>query len=94
MDIQHQESESKGKFYIEEDGTQKGEITYSKMEDNGIIIDHTEVLKKFRNNNIGTKLVEHAVDYARQNDLKVVPTCPFAKSVIQRDESLQDVLKK
>ncbi|WP_372634812.1 GNAT family N-acetyltransferase [Fodinibius sp.] len=56
-------------------------------------MDHTEVSDKLRGENIGKTLVEHAVNHARKNDLKVIPLCPFAKSVIERDESLQDVLK-
>lgn len=93
MDIQHQSGDTRGEFFIEDNGEVKGEISYSKMEEKGIIIDHTEVSEEARGKNIGTSLVEHAVNYARKNDLKVVPTCPFAKSVIQRDESLQDVLQ-
>ncbi len=37
-------------------------------------------------------MVEHAIGYARENEFKVIPLCPFARSVIERDESLQDVL--
>lgn len=92
MDIQHKEENSKGSFFIEENGELKAEITYSKAGDTKIIIDHTEVSDELRGENIGKELVEHAVDYARKNGLKVIPLCPFAKSVIERDKTLQDVL--
>lgn len=92
MDIQHKEGESKGSFYIEAGGEVAAEITYSKAGDNKIIIDHTEVSEEFRGEDIGQTLVEHAVGYARENKITVIPLCPFAKSVIERDESLQDVL--
>lgn len=93
MVIQHKDGNSKGSFFIEEDGETKAEITYSKAGSDKIIIDHTEVSDEFRGQNIGNELVEHAVNYARDNELTVIPLCPFAKSVIERDESLQDVLK-
>jgi predicted GNAT family acetyltransferase len=32
------------------------------------------------------------VAWARAEQLKVIPLCPFARSVFQRDESLRDVL--
>ncbi len=92
MDIQHREGQSKGSFFIEEDGEVKAEISYSKAGDTKIIIDHTEVSDELRGENIGNELVEHAVNYARKNELTVIPLCPFAKSVIERDKSLQDVL--
>ncbi|HKK44750.1 MAG TPA: GNAT family N-acetyltransferase [Balneolaceae bacterium] len=68
------------------------EITYSKAVDTKIIIDHTEVSDALRGKDTGKTLVEHVVDYARKNGLKVIPLCPFAKLVIERYESLQDVL--
>lgn len=93
MDIQHQSGESKGKFFLEKDGEVKAEITYSKMGNTGMIIDHTEVSDELRGKNVGKKLVKTAIAYARNNDFKVIPLCPYAKSVIERDPSLQDVLK-
>lgn len=92
MVIQHKDGNSKGSFLIEEDGKTKAEITYSKAGSDKIIIDHTEVSDELRGENIGKALVKHAVSYARENKLKVIPLCPYAKSVIERDESLQDVL--
>lgn len=94
MDIQHKAGDSKGSFFIEENGEVQAEITYSKAGPSLIIIDHTEVSDKLRGENVGKRLVEHAVNYARENKLKVMPLCPFAKSVIDRDDSLQDVLKR
>ena len=93
MDIQHNDGSSKGSFFIEKEGEQVAEITYSKAGNTTIIIDHTEVSDALRGENVGKKLVKRAVDYAREQELKVIPLCPFAKSVIERDESLQDVLK-
>ncbi|PAU94800.1 GNAT family N-acetyltransferase [Aliifodinibius salipaludis] len=93
MDIQHKTGESKGSFFIEEDGKIKAKITYSEAGQSKIIIDHTEVSDELRGKSIGKALVKHAVNYARENELRVIPLCPFAKSIIERDESLQDVLK-
>lgn len=92
MDIQHRDGDSKGSFYIEEGGEVKAEITFSKAGNTKIIIDHTEVSDELRGKNIGKVLVKHVVKYARKNELSVIPLCPFAKSIIENDDSLQDVL--
>jgi predicted GNAT family acetyltransferase len=92
MDIQHNNGNSKGSFFIEKEGEVQGEITYSKSGGSKIIIENTEVSEELRNQNIGTALVEHLVHYARENKLKVTPLCSFARSVIKNNESLQDVL--
>lgn len=94
MNIQHKTGETKGAFFISGDGTARAELTYSRAGDTSIIIDHTGVPDAMRGKSFGKILVEHAVSFARENDLKVIPLCPFAKSVIERDELLQDVLKK
>ena len=93
MNIQHRSGETKGEFYYEADGGIKAKMTYSKLGTRQIIIDHTEVSDELRGENVGKALVEFGVKYARENSLKVIPLCPFAKSIIERDTSLQDVLR-
>lgn len=92
MQIQHESSENKGSFFIEKDGKRIAEMTYSKAGPNKIIIDHTEAAEKFRGKGLAKKLVYHGVEYARENELKVLPLCPYTKSVIQRNPDLQDVI--
>lgn len=94
IDIQHKSGETKGQFYLKDDHDIKAKITYSKLGTSQIIIDHTEVSGELKGRGVGKMLVEHAIEFARKNDLKVIPLCPFAKTIIERDSSLQDVLKK
>lgn len=74
------------------DGKQAGKMTYSRMGQSKIIIDHTEVEEPFKNTGAGRELVEHGVEWARENDTKILPLCAFAKNLIDRDPDLQDVL--
>jgi predicted GNAT family acetyltransferase len=37
-------------------------------------------------------LVSAAVDYVRKNNIKIIPLCPFAKSVFDKVKEFQDVL--
>lgn len=92
MNIQHKSGDTKGEIFIEKDGEVKARMTYSKLGSTRIIIDHTEVSDELRGSDTGKRLVKYGVDYARKHNLKVIPLCPFAKSVIERDKSLQDVL--
>ena len=92
MEIHHEEGETKGRFFIELDGAETAELTYSKAGPERIIIDHTQVNDENRGEGLGKKLVHHAVNYAREHELTVLPLCPYARSVISSDASLQDVL--
>jgi predicted GNAT family acetyltransferase len=94
MEIQRQEDGCKGAFFIEEGGKRLAELTYKKSGDAEITIDHTEVDPKFRGENIGEDLVAAAVSFARENDLKVKATCPYAKKVLEDKREFQDVLSK
>jgi predicted GNAT family acetyltransferase len=94
MTIKQIEHGSKGAFLIEENNERLGEMTYSKAGDSLIIIDHTEVSDKLRGEGAGKKLVLSAVEYARKNNLKILPLCPFAKATFDRTPEIHDVLNK
>lgn len=92
MNILHTDNDKKGAFYIEVDTSTKAELTYVWAGDTKIIIDHTEVDDSLRGQGIGEKLVVAAVNFAREKGIKILPLCPFAKSVIEKDKDLQDIL--
>jgi predicted GNAT family acetyltransferase len=92
MEIKHKQSETKGAFYIELDGKVVGEMTYSIAGPALIIIDHTEVGEELKGKGAGAQLLNATVAYARENNIKIIPLCPFAKSMFDKKEELRDVL--
>jgi predicted GNAT family acetyltransferase len=93
LEIKIDQSSSKGSFYVEENNQRLAEMTFSKAGNNVIIIDHTEVSDALRGKNVGKQLVAAAVEYARKNNIKIIPLCPFAKSVFEHVKEYADVLK-
>ena len=93
MEIKHEQSASKGIFYMGEKSQPKAEMTYSKAGTDVIIIDHTEVSEELKGKGAGKQLVSAAVAYARANNIKVIPLCTFAKSVFDKVKEFRDVLK-
>ena len=83
---------NKGVFYYNVEGERKAEMTYSNAGPDKIIIDHTEVDESLRGEGVGYKLVEAAVNYARENQLKILPLCPFAAAVFRKRDDYSDVL--
>lgn len=80
------------KFYIgENENDPQAQITYVTVNDNQIDIDHTGVPDELGGQGIGSQLVGAVVKYARDNDLKVSASCPFAKKVIEKHDEYQDV---
>lgn len=72
--------------------TEAGKMTYTWAGTDKFIIDHTEVNPDFAGQSIGKKMVMEAVQYARENNLKIIPLCPFAKSVFDKTKEIQDLL--
>ena len=92
MEIQQINDTRRGYFEAIEDGKEVGKMTYTWAGDSKFIIDHTEVSPDFNGKGVGKKLVMAAVDYTRANNLKIIPLCPFAKSVFDKVEEIRDVL--
>jgi hypothetical protein len=92
MNIQHEENQKKGKFYYKKDGKQVAEMTYTYAGDDRIIIDHTEVDESLRGEGVGYKLVEASVRFARENNMFIMPLCPFANAVFKKKSEYSDVL--
>jgi len=90
--INHEQKENKGSFFILSDGQRIAEMTYSKAGKSKIIIDHTGVDEEYRNEGYGKELVTEAVKFARKQNIKIIPLCPYAKSIFRRHEELRDVL--
>ena len=92
MTIEQFNREKKGHFSATENGKEAGRMTYSWAGPDKIIIDHTEVSPEFSGRGVGKSLLMEVVRFARENKLKILPLCPFAKSVFDKDASIGDVL--
>ncbi|MEQ8239955.1 MAG: GNAT family N-acetyltransferase [Cyclobacteriaceae bacterium] len=92
MKILHENNESKGSFFIKKEGKRIAEMTYSLAGSDRIIIDHTYVGEELRGQGVGDKLVRKAVDFAREKSMSIIPLCPFARSVFNKNNELRDVL--
>ena len=90
--IKHKLIGHKGMFYVGEDENILAEMTYNMPADDKMIIEHTQVDDELRGQNVGFQLVTAAVEYARTNNLKVIPLCPFANSVFRKKLDFRDVL--
>lgn len=91
-EIKQTNNQDKGKFEIFVDSEKAGELTYFWNDENQFSIDHTEVDKAYSGQGLAKQLVVAAVEYARENNKKIVPLCPYAKATIERNKELQDVL--
>lgn len=90
--VEQQDDGKHGAFIAKSGDTQAGDMTYTWVGDRMFIIDHTGVEDVFRGQGVGRVMLDQAVAFAREKQLKILPLCPYAKSVFVKDESIRDVL--
>jgi predicted GNAT family acetyltransferase len=94
MNIQQQDNGKKGSFFLEEDGKRVAEMTYVWAGSDLFIVEHTEVDESLEGRGVGKQLVQQAVAFAREKNVKLLPLCPFTKAMIDKTPAYQDVLRQ
>ena len=92
--IQLEDNGAKGRYLLTAPDGAVAELTFTRVGEHQLIIDHTEVPDAFRGQGVGLKLVTRAVEDARAAGKKIIPLCPFAAAQFRRHEEWADVLKR
>jgi predicted GNAT family acetyltransferase len=93
LPIAREEHDGKGRYLIAAPGGATAEMSYSRVNDGLIIIDHTEVPDAFRGTGTGRRLLERLIADARAAGTRIVPLCPFAKAQFDRHPEWADLLE-
>jgi predicted GNAT family acetyltransferase len=91
--IIHERSGHRGAFVWVQDGKRLAEMTYT-VAGTRVIIDHTQMDDALRGKGAGKKLVHAAVEWARAENQRLLPLCPFARSVFDKTPDYADVFEK
>ncbi|MBA3985230.1 MAG: N-acetyltransferase [Flavobacteriales bacterium] len=89
--IKHKENTANGIFYLEDDHKIVAEMAYVYSSSSEITINHTEVKPALKGQGIGVLLLDATVAFARKNNLKIAPLCPFVEVQFERDDKYNDV---
>lgn len=92
MKIEHQETTGQGRFEARDDKKFAGKLNYTLKDENTLVIDHTEVDPGFQGEGVGMDLVKEVAEYARENNMKIIPVCSYAQKVMERTSDYDDVL--
>ncbi len=85
-------NDKNGYFHIDIDSKTEAKMTFIFAGSDKIIIDHTEVNEGHNGKGFGKMMVEKAVAFAREKNIKIIPLCPFAKKVFDKTPAFSDVL--
>ena len=96
MDIKVEliKNENRGEFSLYVNDELSGEMNFIYKENDVISVNHTGINSELKGLGIGKYLMEEMVKFARENNLKVIPTCPYVKLMIDRTPEYLDILQK
>ena len=86
-------NEKNGHSFVTVDGNKEAKMTFVFAGEDSIIIDHTEVNPGHNGKGFGKKMLDEVIAFAREKQIKIVPLCPFVKSVFDKTPDFKDILK-
>jgi len=90
-EIDIQNNESAHRFEALVDG-HVAFVRYRYSDTGRIVFTHAEVPSALGGRGIGRKLARFALDYARDHALRVVSTCPFISSYVEKHPEYQSLV--
>jgi predicted GNAT family acetyltransferase len=88
LEIQH--DEERRRFYVDLDG-KEAYLSYQVVDPKTLDYVSTYVPPDHRRRNLGQQLVLRALDHARDNGLRVVPTCSFVERIVRLHPEYADL---
>lgn len=88
MSVRH---EPENRRFVLGEGAAQAELSYQRVDD-VLVYHHTFVPPALRGQGIASELAHFALRYARDNGLKVRPTCPFVAAFIRRNPQYRDLV--
>lgn len=91
-EIKHRESETRGMFYMDDESGIVSQLTYAKKENGVMLVDHTETRRSLEGQGLASIVLQHVINYAREQNLKIDPLCPFVEVQFELHPEYKDVL--
>lgn len=86
--------QEKNRIYLtNDDGVMIAEITFPDIDERTVDINHTFVDNSLRGQGIAGELVEAAVVKLKEENKKIVPTCPYVVNWFKKNVEYTEILK-
>ena len=87
-EVKHDKQQER--FYIDIKGD-NAHLDYS-LQDDKIDLYHTFTPPQLRGRGLAGKVVEFAFNYAKENNLKVIPSCPFIPHFLEKNPQYNELV--
>ena len=90
-EIKFRNNEENSQFQVHTEGSQ-GMIEYEKLQPDHLDLYHTEVDPALEGKGVARVLVQRALEYCREQDWRVTPTCTYVAAYIKRHPEFADLI--
>jgi len=91
MDFEVHRDDARHRYYAEIDG-HEARILFAPAGDRTLDFQHTQVAPELRGHGVADTLVRHALDDVRARGERIIATCPFVKSFLERHPEYRDLV--
>lgn len=90
--IEREDRPGHGRYVIRLPGSLEAEMTFRKIGESVIAIDHTYTPPEFRGRDIALRLIERGIADARRDDIRIKPECSYAVAQFRRHPEWAELL--
>ncbi len=89
-DVHVRHETERRRFVVDVDGREAA-LTYRRLGEDTLDLDHTYTPPAARGRGVASALVRAALDHARKEGLRVLPTCPYVASWLEHHPEYADL---
>ena len=93
MEIIQKNGTTEGSFLAVEGDRIVGELTYTWSGNDHFMIDETEIINQYDGQSLGRKMIEKAVEFAREKNYTITPRSSYAQYIFDTTPAYNDVRK-
>ena len=93
MELEIQHNKNKSRFFTFVEG-REAYLSYEKNGENILNFNHTYVPFNLRGRSIAAQIVGYALEYARENNFKVIPSCSYVRVFIEKNKQFSDLVEE
>ncbi len=91
VDVRHEEGQRR---FVARTPAGPAYVAYEQPDERTIELHHTIVPEAERGRGVGGRVVSAAIGYAREQGLRVIPSCPFVQAWLEEHPDERDVVER
>lgn len=91
LEFQMAEEAGRGTLTAMSGDRRAGVLAFSRLSDDTLLVEHVQTFPGFQGQGVGQRIVEEGIAWARANAHKLMPLCPFARTIFDRHPEYADV---